>query len=160
MSKITPFLWFDTQAEDAANFYVSVFPNSKVTDVARYPEGGPGPAGSVMTVAFELDGQAFTALNAGPHFKFTEAISFVIDCKDQAEVDYYWGKLLEGGGQESQCGWLKDRFGLSWQVTPRRLIELTTDTDPEVAQRVFGAMMKMVKIDIATLEAAARNEAA
>jgi predicted 3-demethylubiquinone-9 3-methyltransferase (glyoxalase superfamily) len=160
MSKITPFLWYDKEAEEAANFYVSVFPNSKVTQVARYPEGGPGPAGSVMTVSFELDGLPFTALNAGPHFKFTEAISFVVDCKDQAEVDHYWDGLLEGGGQESQCGWLKDRFGLSWQVTPRRLIELTTNADPEVAQRVFGAMMKMVKIDIPTLEAAARNEAA
>ena len=160
MSKITPFLWFEKEAEEAANFYVSIFPNSKVNAVARYPEGGPGPAGSVMTVGFELDGQAFTALNAGPHFKFSEAISFVIDCKDQAEVDHYWEKLLEGGGQESQCGWLKDRYGLSWQVTPRRLIELTTDADPAVAQRVFSAMMQMVKIDIATLEAAARGEAA
>ena len=160
MSKITPFLWYDKEAEEAANFYVSVFPNSKVSKVARYPEGGPGEPGSAMTVSFELDGQPFTALNAGPHFKFTEAVSFVIDFKDQAEVDHYWEKLLEGGGQESQCGWLKDRYGLSWQVTPRRLIELTTNADPAVAQRVFAAMMKMVKIDIATLEAAARGEAA
>ena len=160
MPKITPVLWYDKEAEEAANFYASIFPNSKITDVARYPEGGPGTPGSVMTVAFELDGKEFTALNAGPHFKFTEAISFVIDCKDQAEVDHYWEKLLEGGGQESQCGWLKDRYGLSWQVTPRRLIELTTETDPETAKRVFAAMMKMVKIDIPTLEAAARGEPA
>lgn len=153
--KITPFLWFDSQAEEATNFYVSVFKDAEVLSVNRYPEGGPAPAGSVMTTSFRLAGQQFTALNAGPHFKFTEAISFVIDCADQAEVDYYWDALLADGGEPSQCGWLKDKFGLSWQVTPRALIELTTETEPEVAGRVMGAMMRMQKIDIAALRAAA-----
>ena len=155
MQKIHPFLWFDTQAEEAMNFYVSVFPNSKVLDVARYTATGPGAEGSVMTADFELDGQRITALNGGPHFKLDEAISFVIDCADQAEVDHYWDKLVEGGGEHSQCGWLKDRFGLSWQVTPRRLIELTKDPDRAKAARVMAAMMKMTKLDIAALEAAA-----
>jgi predicted 3-demethylubiquinone-9 3-methyltransferase (glyoxalase superfamily) len=155
MSKIHPFLWFDTQAEEAMNFYVGLFPNSKVLKVARYTDTGPGPAGSVMTADFELDGQRLTALNGGPHFKLDEAVSLVIDCGDQAEVDHYWEKLVEGGGSHSQCGWLKDRFGLSWQVTPRRLIELTTDPDRAKAARVFAAMMQMTKIDIAKLEAAA-----
>ncbi|HTI67307.1 MAG TPA: VOC family protein [Caulobacteraceae bacterium] len=157
MQKITPFLWFDSQAEEAANFYVSVFPNSKMGKVARYPETGPGTPGSVMTVAFTLNGQDFSAINGGPHFKFTEAVSFVIGCKDQAEVDYYWDKLIAGGGKPSQCGWLWDRYGLSWQVTPDRLIELTTDPDQAKAARVFAAMMKMVKIDIAKLEEAAKG---
>ena len=157
MQKITPFLWFDTQAEEAANFYVSVFKNSKILSVSRYPEGEgmPGPAGRVMVVSFEIEGETFTALNAGPHFKFSEAISFVIDCADQAEVDYFWNTLTADGGQPSQCGWLKDRFGLSWQVTPRRLMELASDPDKAKAGRVMAAMMKMTKIDIAALEAAA-----
>ena len=159
MPKIRPFLWFDKEAEEAANFYVSVFKNSKVRTVARYPEGSPAPVGSVMTVEFQLDGQDFIALNAGPHFKFTEAISFVVDCEDQEEVDYFWNKLTADGGQESQCGWLKDKFGLSWQITPRILIELTTDKDPERAKRAMQAMMQMKKIDIAKLEEAAGQAA-
>jgi predicted 3-demethylubiquinone-9 3-methyltransferase (glyoxalase superfamily) len=154
MQKITPFLWFDTQAEEAANFYVSVFPNSKINKVARYPEGITDMAGKVMTVDFTLDGEGFMAMNAGPHFKFSEAISFMISCDDQAEVDHYWDKLT-AGGQASQCGWLKDRFGLSWQVTPRRLLELGSDPDRAKAGRTMAAMMKMAKIDIAALEAAA-----
>jgi len=158
MQKITPFLWFDKQAEQAANHYVSIFKNAKITATERYPEGGPGEAGSVMTVAFELDGQKFIALNGGPQFKFDEAISFVIDCKDQAEVDYYWERLLAGGGKQSQCGWLKDKFGLSWQVVPRQLFELTSGPDKARNARVFGAMMKMVKLDVAELERAARGE--
>lgn len=156
MPKITNCLWFDTQAEEAANFYCGIFPNSKINQVARYPDSmGDGRAGTVMTVDFELDGRPFLGLNGGPHFKFDEAISFIIDCRDQAEVDRYWDALLAGGGRESQCGWLTDRFGLSWQVTPRRLLELTTDPDREKANRVFAAMMQMVKIDIAKLEEAA-----
>lgn len=154
MPKITPFLWFDTQAEEAANFYVSVFKNSKVLNVTRYPEGQP-QAGRAMVASFEIDGQVVTALNAGPHFKFNEAFSFVIDCADQAEVDYFWDTLTADGGQPSQCGWLKDRFGLSWQVTPRRLIELISDPDKAKAGRVMAAMMQMSKIDIARLEEAA-----
>ncbi len=153
--KITPFLWFDTHAEDAANFYVSVFKNADILSVNRYPEGGPAPAGSVMTVSFRLNGQQFTALNAGPMFTFTEAVSFVIDCADQAEVDYYWDALTADGGEPSACGWLKDKFGLSWQVVPRALNELTTGVEPDVAGRVMGAMMQMQKIDVAALRAAA-----
>lgn len=156
MQKIAPMLWFDKEAEEAANFYVSVFKNAKIGKITRYPETGPGQAGSVMTVEFELDGQPFTGLNAGPYFKFNEAVSFVVDCADQAEVDYYWDRLLEGG-TPSQCGWLKDRFGLSWQVTPRRLMELNSDPDRAKVGRVMAAMMKMVKIDIAALEEAARG---
>jgi predicted 3-demethylubiquinone-9 3-methyltransferase (glyoxalase superfamily) len=155
MQKITPMLWFDKEAEEAANFYVSVFKNSKVRKIARYPSGTPGEAGSVMTVEFTLDGQDFTGLNGGPHFKFSEAISLVISCDDQAEVDHYWDRLIAGGGQPSQCGWLKDRYGLSWQVTPRRLIELGSDPDTAKAGRVMAAMMQMGKIDIAKLEEAA-----
>ncbi len=154
MPKITPFLWFDSQAEEAANFYVSVFKNSKILEEARYPEGSPGPAGAIMTISFELDGQQFTALNGGPEFTFTEAVSFVIDCADQAEVDDYWAKLTADGGEESQCGWLKDKFGLSWQVVPRALPELLSQPDPEVAQRVMQAMLQMKKINISALEAA------
>ncbi|HKO97402.1 MAG TPA: VOC family protein [Pyrinomonadaceae bacterium] len=154
MQKITPFLWFDKEAEEAANFYVSIFKNSKVSEVARYPEGSPAPAGSVMTVTFHLDGQDFVALNAGPHFKFNEAVSFVVDCETQEEVDHFWNKLTADGGQESQCGWLKDKYGLSWQITPRILIELTTDKDPERAKRAMQSMMTMKKIDIATLKQA------
>lgn len=153
--KITPFLWFDNNAEEAANFYTSVFRNSKIKSVSRYGKSGPGPEGSVMTVAFELEGQNITALNAGPMFKFNESFSFVVDCKDQQEVDEYWEKLTSDGGQESMCGWLKDKFGLSWQITPTRLIELITDKDSKKAQRVMQAMMKMKKIIIADLEEAA-----
>jgi len=158
MQKITPFLWYDDKAEEAANFYVSIFKNSKVVSVSRYGEAGPGPKGSAMTAAFELEGQKFVALNGGPHFKFTEAVSFVVNCASQEEVDYFWEKLLEGGGKESQCGWLKDKYGLSWQITPTILPELLQDKDPEKANRVMQAMMKMVKIDIETLKRAAEGE--
>jgi predicted 3-demethylubiquinone-9 3-methyltransferase (glyoxalase superfamily) len=153
--KIKPFLWFDANAEEAANFYVSVFKNSKILSVARYPEGGPGPKGQVMTVSFELDGQEFVGLNGGPKFQFTEAISLEVDCESQAEVDELWKKLTAGGGQEVQCGWLKDKFGLSWQIVPRRLNELFQDKDPKVQQRVMQAMLQMKKLDIAGLEKAA-----
>jgi len=154
MSKITPFLWYDKEAEEAAKFYCSVFKNSKIHRTARYPEGSPAPAGSVMTVEFELDGQRFIGLNAGPHFKFNEAVSFVIECDTQAEVDSYWSKLTSDGGQESMCGWLKDKYGLSWQVTPKALGKLMTDPDKEKAKRVMQAMMQMKKINIAELEEA------
>jgi predicted 3-demethylubiquinone-9 3-methyltransferase (glyoxalase superfamily) len=151
--KITPFLWFNDNAEEAVNFYASIFKNSKVNSTARYGAEGPGPAGSVMTVSFELDGQGFVALNGGPHFKFTEAVSFVINVDSQEEIDHYWNKLTEGG-QPSRCGWLKDRFGLSWQVVPRILTRLLTDKDRQKAGRVMQAMMQMDKIDIARLEEA------
>ena len=154
MQKITPFLWFDTQAEAAAKFYASVFPNSKILKMARYGEAGPGPKGSVMTVEFELDGQRMIALNGGPHFKFTEAISLSVSCKDQKEVDHYWGKLSQGG-QEAPCGWLKDKYGLSWQVNPAILGELLASRDAKKAKRVMEAMLKMRKIDIAALKSAA-----
>ena len=154
MQKITPFLWFDTQAEEAANLYVSIFKNSKILKVARYGEAGPGPAGSVMIVNFQIEGQEFIALNAGPRFKFTEAISFVINCQTQEEVDHYWNKLTADGGQESMCGWLKDKYGLSWQVTPTILGELMADKDAKKAQRVMQAMLQMKKIDIAALKRA------
>src|SRR5688572_5386110 len=133
MQKITPFLWYDTQAEDAAKFYTSVFKNSKLGEIARYGDAGPGPKGSVMTATFTLDGVEFVALNAGPQFKFTEAVSFVVNCKTQEEVDYYWEKLSEGGGKKDRCGWLKDKFGLSWQVVPIVLTELVTDKDAKKA---------------------------
>jgi len=152
--RITPFLWFDGQAEEAANFYVSIFPNSKVGATSSYGEAGPGPKGSVMTIAFSLDGLSFTALNGGPMFKFTEAISLVVHCETQAEVDHYWDKL-SAGGQQVQCGWLKDKYGLSWQIVPNALIELVQDKDPAKSQRVMAAMMQMKKIDIAGLKAAA-----
>ena len=152
--KIRPFLWFDHQAEEAAKFYVSVFPKSKILSVARYPEGSPAPAGTVMTVDFELQGQRFTALNAGPVFKFTEAISFVVDCKTQEEVDRYWSKLTQDGGSESQCGWLKDRYGLSWQIVPTIMSRLFTDPDRAAAKRAMQAMLKMKKLDIAELKRA------
>ena len=152
--KITPFLWFDGRAEEAVNFYVSVFKNSKILSVTRYGEAGPGPKGSVMTVSFLLEGEEFTALNGGPEFKFTEALSLVVHCETQEEVDYYWEKLLEGG-TPVQCGWLKDKFGLSWQITPNVLLELIQDKDQEKSQRVMKAMMQMVKIDIETLKEAA-----
>lgn len=144
MKKITPFLWFDNQAEEAMNFYVSIFKNSKILSIS------PGPNGTVFTVTFELDGQEFTALNGGPEFKFTEAISFFVNCETQAEVDELWEKLL-AGGEESQCGWLKDKFGLSWQIVPTALGELLGDPNPVKSQRVMQAMLKMKKIEIAGL---------
>lgn len=153
MPKITPFLWFDDKAEEAAKFYTFVFKNSKIRSVARYGEGSPGPVGTVMTVGFELDGQPFTALNGGPLFKFTEAISFVVHCDTQEEVDEFWNKLSEGGA-ESQCGWLKDKFGLSWQIVPKALLEMLQDKDAEKSKRVMQAMLKMKKIDIKTLKQA------
>ena len=157
--KINPFLWFDTQAEDAVKFYASVFKNSKIGTISRYGDAGPGPKGSVMTASINIEGIEFVALNAGPLFKFNESISFVIKCEDQAEVDYYWEKLT-AGGEESMCGWLKDKFGLSWQVTPVRLIELVSNKDPEKANRAMQAMMKMRKIDIETIEKAAEGKEA
>jgi predicted 3-demethylubiquinone-9 3-methyltransferase (glyoxalase superfamily) len=153
MQKITPFLWYDDKAEEAANFYISVFKNSKVLSVTRYGEAGPGAKGTVMIVEFQLEGQEFVALNAGPRFKFTEAISFVVNCETQEEVDYFWQKLSEGGA-ESQCGWLRDKYGLSWQVVPTILAELMQDKDPEKSQRVMKAMLQMKKIDIKTLKQA------
>jgi predicted 3-demethylubiquinone-9 3-methyltransferase (glyoxalase superfamily) len=153
MQKITPFLWFDDQAEEAMNFYMSVFKSSRVVEVNRYGDAGPGPKGTVMTATFELDGQEFTALNGGPHFKFTEAISFYVNCETQQEVDELWEKLSEGG-EEGQCGWLKDRYGLSWQIVPRALIDMLRDEDPGKSQRVTKAMLQMGKIDIAGLRRA------
>ena len=153
MTKVTPFLWFDTQAEDAANFYTSIFENSKILKITRRGGAGPGPKGSAMTVAFTLGEQEFIALNGGPLFKFTEAISFVVNCKTQEEVDNYWARLLDGG-QESRCGWLKDRFGLSWQIIPNVLGEMLGDSDPQKAKRVMEAMLKMTKIDIGGLKKA------
>jgi predicted 3-demethylubiquinone-9 3-methyltransferase (glyoxalase superfamily) len=155
MQKITPWLWFDTEAEDAAALYTSVFPNSRVVDVTRYGEAGPRPAGTIMTVEFELDGQTFFALNGGPEFTFTEAVSFQVACETQEEVDWYWRKLTESGGEEGQCGWLKDRFGLSWQIVPEVLPKLLDDPDRERSQRVMSAMLEMKKLDIEELERAA-----
>ncbi len=157
MPKIHPFLWFDKEAEEAMNFYVSIFSNSKVLSVQRYGPGGPGPEGSVMTADFELDGQRVTALNGGPLYSFTEAVSFVIDCQDQAEVDHYWDKLVDGG-KPSQCGWLKDRFGFSWQVVPKQLFETLGGPDAEGRKRAMAAMMKMSKLDVAVLERAYRGD--
>jgi predicted 3-demethylubiquinone-9 3-methyltransferase (glyoxalase superfamily) len=154
MSTITPCLWFDTEGEDAAKLYTSVFPNSKITDVSHYGSAGPRPEGMVMTVGFELDGQKFVALNGGPDFTFNEAISFQVSCKDQEEVDAYWSKLTEGG-EEGPCGWLKDKFGVSWQIVPKVLPELLSNPDPETSQRVMEAMLQMKKIDIDELERAA-----
>jgi len=154
MQKITPCLWFDTEGEDAATLYTSVFPNSKIGKITRYGSAGPRPEGTVMTVEFELDGQSFVALNGGPQFTFTEAISFQVSCDSQEEVDSYWNKLAEGG-EEGPCGWLKDRFGLSWQIIPKRLPELLNDPDREKSQRVMAAMLEMKKIEIAELERAA-----
>jgi len=159
VQRITPFLWFDDQAEAAAEFYTAVFPNSRITQVSRYTEAGHEvhgrPAGSVMVVAFELDGQKFTALNGGPHFTFNESISFVIDCDGQKEVDYYWEKLAQGGDPKAQqCGWLKDRYGLSWQVVPRALVEMLGDSDRQKAGRVMQAMLKMKKIEVEPLRRA------
>ena len=152
--KIVTNLWFDGDAEEAAEFYVSVFKNSRVIGKTHYPQGS-GQAGQVLTVEWELDGQRFVGINGGPKFKFDEAISLAISCEDQDEVDYYWEKLIEGGGEESVCGWLKDRFGLSWQVVPKGTEELFEDSDPERAQRAFEAMQKMRKLDIAALRSAA-----
>ena len=154
MQKISPFLWFDDQAEDAASYYVSLFDDAEITGISHYPEGSPGPAGGVMTVSFRLAGQEFTALNGGPEFTFSEAISFVVHCKDQDEVDRLWAQLTEGGAP-GQCGWLTDRFGLSWQIVPDRLNELLADPDPGRAQRAMQAMLQMEKIEIKALEDAA-----
>jgi len=153
LQRITPFLWFDSQAEEAAEMYCSIFPNSKVGKVARYGEAGPGPAGTAMTVEFVLDGQPFIGLNGGPHFKFNEAVSFVVNCESQDEVDFYWQKLAEGGA-ESRCGWLKDKFGLSWQVVPTVLSKLMTGPNSKATQRAFQAMMGMKKLDIRALQQA------
>jgi predicted 3-demethylubiquinone-9 3-methyltransferase (glyoxalase superfamily) len=158
-NKITPCLWFDDQAEDAARFYVAIFKNSKIVTVTRYPAAGQEihgkPPGSVMTVEFELNGQSFTALNGGPHFKFNEAISFQIECETQEEVDYYWKKLGDGGDPNAQqCGWLKDKYGLSWQVVPRGMVEMLNDPNTTKSERAFQAMLKMKKLDIAGLERA------
>ena len=153
MPKIHPFLWFDTQAEEAANFYVSIFPNSKILSEQRYGPGGPGPEGSIMTIDFEIDGQRVSALNGGPVFQFSEAVSFVIDCNGQAEVDHYWNNLLQDGAP-SRCGWLKDRFGFSWQVVPKQLFETIGGPDAAGRERAMAAMMQMTKLDVATLQAA------
>jgi predicted 3-demethylubiquinone-9 3-methyltransferase (glyoxalase superfamily) len=152
--KIIPNLWFDTEAEDAADFYTSVFKNSRIVNVARYTEAGPRPAGTVMTVEFELDGQRFVGINGGPEFKFSEAVSFQISCETQDDVDYYWEQLTDGG-EEGPCGWVKDKFGLSWQVVPTGMDELFSDPDPTRAERAMRAMFEMKKIDIAALRAAA-----
>jgi predicted 3-demethylubiquinone-9 3-methyltransferase (glyoxalase superfamily) len=155
---ITPFLWFDNQAEEAANFYASLIPNSRVHGITRYPEGSPGEPGTVMTVDFELNGQQFCALNGGPEFQFTEAISFLVNCETQEEVDELWEKLSEGGGEKGPCGWLKDRYGVSWQIVPTILEEYVRDPDPEKSQRVMQAMLKMGKIEIEPLERAYAGE--
>lgn len=154
MRRIHPFLWFDNQAEEAMNFYVSVFRNSKIGEVVRYGDGGPGPKGGVMTASFELDGQPFTALNGGPAFNFTEAVSFSVDCRDQAEIDEYWDKLTADGGVPSQCGWLRDKYGLSWQIVPSELGVLLGDPDRAKGQRAMEAMLQMTKIDLAKLRQA------
>jgi predicted 3-demethylubiquinone-9 3-methyltransferase (glyoxalase superfamily) len=156
MPSTIPNLWFDGDAEEAAAFYCSIFPNSRITATSHYPEGAPGGAepGSVLTVAWELDGQRYVGINGGPQFKFNEAVSFMIECEDQAEIDFYWDKLTDGG-EEGPCGWLKDRFGLSWQVAPKGMDELFADPDRSRSQRAFDAMMQMKKLDIATLRAAA-----
>jgi predicted 3-demethylubiquinone-9 3-methyltransferase (glyoxalase superfamily) len=153
MQKINPFLWFDDQAEEAMNFYISIFPNSKVLNVSRYGEAGPGPKGTVMVASFELDGQKFMALNGGPQFKFNESISFLVNCETQQEVDHYWDKLTDGG-QPSRCGWLKDKFGVSWQIIPTVLGELMGGPDAEKSKRVMQAMLQMGKLDIEKLKQA------
>jgi len=163
MQKITPYLWFDKEAEEAATLYVDLFKSrpgtptgeSKVTDVTRYGEGGPGEPGTAMVVSFELEGQAFTGLNGGPQYRFTEAFSLLVSCEGQAEVDYFWNAFLADGGTEDACGWLKDRFGLSWQIIPNRLMELLSDPDPGRSQRAMQAMLQMKKIEVAELERAA-----
>ncbi|HSZ62846.1 MAG TPA: VOC family protein [Terriglobales bacterium] len=157
MQKITPFLWFDGKAEEAANFYVSIFKDSKILNLARYGDAGPGPKGTVMLATFQIEGQQFMALNGGPEYMISPAISFFVDCETQAEVDALWGKLT-AGGSEVQCGWLRDKFGVSWQIIPRTLMELMQDKDPVKSQRVFKAMMGMIKIDIEALRRAYRGE--
>jgi predicted 3-demethylubiquinone-9 3-methyltransferase (glyoxalase superfamily) len=157
MHKITPFLWFDSNAEEAANFYTSIFKNSKILNVARYGEAGAGPKGKVMTVTFQIEGQDFIALNGGPHYTFSPAISFFVNCETQAEVDELWNQL-SAGGKEVQCGWLQDKFGVSWQIIPKALMELMSDKDPVKSQRVFKAMLQMTKIDIEGLKRAYRGE--
>jgi predicted 3-demethylubiquinone-9 3-methyltransferase (glyoxalase superfamily) len=154
MQKITTFLWFDDDAEEAMKFYVSLFKNSKILSTNRYPEGSPGKAGTLMTGSFQLEGQEFMALNGGPEFPFTEAISLFVNCESQQEVDDIWAKLTVGGGRESQCGWLKDKFGLSWQIIPKQLGEMLGDKDPDKAKRALDAMLKMKKIDVKALERA------
>jgi predicted 3-demethylubiquinone-9 3-methyltransferase (glyoxalase superfamily) len=154
LPNVTPWLWFDTEGEEAADFYTSVFPNSKIVEVTRYGSANLQQEGTVMTVTFDLDGQQISALNGGPQYKFNEAVSFMVECADQAEVDYYWNALSEGG-EQGPCGWLKDRYGLSWQIVPRALQELLADPDRDKAQRVMAAMMQMGKIEIAGLEQAA-----
>ncbi|MFE9767670.1 VOC family protein [Streptomyces sp. NPDC005808] len=157
-SGFTTCLWFDGQAEEAAHHYISIFKNSELGRISRYTEAGPGPAGSVVTVEFVANGQKFIALNGGPQFTFNEAISFQIDCDDQDEVDFYWNKLTEGGGEPGPCGWLKDKYGVSWQVVPVRLVEMVVDPDPQKAARATAAMLKMGKLDIAALEKAYAGE--
>jgi predicted 3-demethylubiquinone-9 3-methyltransferase (glyoxalase superfamily) len=157
MPGITPNLWFDTEGEEAAKYYCSIFPHSEITGISHYTEVGPGREGTVLTVDFVLDGQPFTAINGGPAFKFSEAVSLLINCKDQAEIDYYWERLLDGG-EESQCGWLKDRYGLSWQVVPESMTEIVNSGDEERVNRVMRAMLRMKKLDVAALQAAADAE--
>ncbi|HEU5017579.1 MAG TPA: VOC family protein [Pseudolabrys sp.] len=157
MSKISPCLWFDGKAEEAANFYVSLFPDSKITRIMRHGDAGPGPKGSVLLVEFMLAGETYQALNGGPQYQFTEAISLSVDCKDQTEVDKYWDALIKDGGKPVACSWLKDKYGLSWQIVPRRLVDLLNDSDSAKAARVMQAMMQMVKIDIAAIEKAAKG---
>jgi predicted 3-demethylubiquinone-9 3-methyltransferase (glyoxalase superfamily) len=157
MQKITPCLWFDTEGEDAAKLYTSLFENSKILEVSHYGAGGPRPEGMAMTVNFELDGQEFQALNGGPEFHFTEAISLSVSCEDQEEVDRLWNALTADGGEESQCGWLKDKFGLSWQIVPKALPELLQDPDPEKSRKAMEAMLQMRKIDIEAVRAAAEG---
>jgi predicted 3-demethylubiquinone-9 3-methyltransferase (glyoxalase superfamily) len=156
--KIVPFLWFDTQAEEAVQFYLSAFPGSTIIATTRYPEGTPQPAGSVMTIAFELQGQQFVALNGGPNFKFNEAVSFVVNCDTQEEIDHYWRALTADGGEPIQCGWLKDKYGLAWQIVPAAFWTMIDSSDPARAARVMGAMMQMQKFDIAALERAAQEK--
>ena len=156
MPAITPFLWFNDNAEEAANFYVSIFPNSRILGVSRYGDAGPGPKGSVMTVNFELDGRQFTALNGGPRYAFTPAVSLMVPCETQQEVDSYWDRLT-AGGKPIQCGWLEDKYGLSWQIVPKELFRLAQDKDPARSQRVMKAMLEMVKLDVARLQQAANE---
>ena len=157
MQKITPFLWFNGNAEEAANFYVSVFKNSKILSIARFGDAGPGPKGSVMLASFEIEGQKFSALNGGPQYTISPAISFLVDCETQAEVDELWAKLT-AGGKEVQCGWLTDKFGVSWQIIPRAFMEMLQDKNPVRSQRVFRAMMQMIKIDVEALKRAYRGD--
>lgn len=159
-TRIAPMLWFDGQAEEAANFYVGVFPDSRITRIARCGDSGPGPKGSVLVASFELDGQPFTALNGGPRFKFTEAISLVVHCRDQREVDRYWDALLDGGGQAQACGWLKDRYGLSWQIVPSEAMEMVADDDIEKAERARNALWQMIKLDLGAIRRAYDGRAA